>query len=104
MNAGAFKNALTQRHGTLIDYHCSMSLRELYQHLFRTTQQYQIEDGRHLLWRWRRASEVHAAAVQYLVANGAGGSVGASGRAVRACQDLVNLRLMHVQENLTESR
>ncbi len=81
-----------------------MSLRGLYEHLFRTTQQYQVQDGRQMLWRWRRANEVHAAAVQYLVANGAGSSQGASVRAVQACQDLVNLRLMHVQENLSETR
>lgn len=81
-----------------------MSLRGLHEHLSRNTRQYQVEDNRHLLWKWRRANEVHAAAVEYLRANRAGGSVGASMRAVQACQDLVNLRLMRVQENFVESR
>lgn len=83
-----------------------MSLRGLHAHLQQTTRQYQIEDGRVLLWKWRRANEVHAAAIQYLRENNVQSSVDVSVRAIQACQDLVNLSLLRIQDNSlnTQSR
>ncbi len=49
---------------------------------------------------------MHAAAVQYLRARRARGSVDLSIKATQACQDLTNLGLLRVQDNFSsiESR
>lgn len=75
-----------------------MSLRELYRYLRQRSQTYIVRDGRQVLVRWRRGDEIHGHAMQYLRNHGLGSSNLAT-KAMQACQDLLELRLLRCQEN-----
>lgn len=76
----------------------NMSLRELFRFLRQRSQAYFVRDGRQVLIRWHRGDEVHAHAVQYLRNHGVA-SCNLSTKAMQACQDLLDLRLLRCQEN-----
>ncbi len=75
-----------------------MSLRGLFRYLHQNSETYLVRDGRHVIIRWRRTDQVHAHAKEYLRAKIP--SVACHHvRATRACQDLMDLKLLRCVEN-----
>ncbi len=75
-----------------------MSLRELFRYIKQRSQTYLVRDGRQVFVRCRRGDEVYGHAVQYLRNHGLGSS-NLRTKAMQACQDLVDLRLLRCHEN-----
>ncbi len=75
-----------------------MSLRGLHRYLQENSPTYFVRDGRHVFVHWRRADEVHAFAKHYLEAKIQGIS-DSGAKATRACQDLMELKLLRCVEN-----
>lgn len=76
-----------------------MSLSCLHQHLLTYTRKHSTLVGSKVLNRWSRADEVHAQAVCYLQAVFRGSRYNVDRIALMACQDLVNLKLISMQDS-----
>jgi len=75
-----------------------MSLSDLHEHLLLFTRKHKTRAGSSILKGWSRSDEVHAQAVLYFQSVIGGSRYNFDRLALSACQDLVNLRVISLQD------